>query len=526
MDFGFVGYEELRQQQHEHPEYFLFSNEEGNLLQSVYNVCYATTARYYRQIQDALKATPKDEQALADIRNKHKGEVLAEMERLGLSVDTIKQLLTRYRRKKYWYHTGTHRVIEGAKEKVCFYYTSNNKHEGTLHEKDNPAFFEAGITVRKQAEMLKIPKAYLFIIPVEESMIGAMLDFWKAVFEEGQPLAPQSGFFTTKSSLLLGVFSDIGRKSIEESRNPDNVPAVELKVNDSLQLRISTATYNPTFLESSTLDKIHKMLQRKAYDAGYSSNVVELTISEYLEMTGNSDRKEAANALKAFVRTLEGAKYHFESDNEDFGFVNLAQEAFYVSGKGKGRTESYIHVKWGDRYIQHERETKQFIRYDEKILKIPSNKRNAYRIAVEFQEQKRRNIGKEGGIENKLSTETLLSRCVLPPYEKLAQKSQAGQKIITPFMDALNELTEKFGIFKSWKFTHSGTDKPLTDEEEMRVEVDYQLFKTLNVVVEWATEPDYTHLLERKQIQAQRIAAANTPKKKRGRPRKILQQGH
>ncbi len=505
-----MGLANFRQQQKEHPEYFLYSAEEGETLKTAYNALFEVLSRYSQGETEGPEAV----QAEARIE-KIKGEALAEFEKLGLSPKLLKSLCGRAKDKKNW----TFGILgpDGAGHEVIEYISNSKKYNGKITYEKHPAFYNEDATVKEQAAEIGIPDNYLFVIPAENGFAYEI-----SIILSDNIIAPQNGFFTTKSSPFFSAFGDIGRRRIESAKHDEKLNAVTIEANEAASLQMPLMDFNEGIFESPAFDKILKLLQAQAYNCGYSTNTYTLSLSQYLEKTkesDNPDRREASTTLKSFIKWLKNAAFEVESPDGSYGFVHYAQKAVYISNKRNGRAGSFIRVCWSDEYIQNEIQTQQYIRRPEKILLIPNYKRNSYWIATAFSEQKRRNIGKWANIENKLSVSKLLDKCTFPTYESLKKKSQAGQKIISKFIDAMDFLVE-FGIFSSWKFAHGGSTaekEALTDAELERVEVDYNLFITLNVVITWAQEPDYSHLTERKKQQQEKI---NTPPKKRGRPRK------
>ena len=172
----------FRQQQKEHPEIFLYSSDEGEMLKTAYNALFEVLSRYSQT--DA----PETVQMQAESRReKIKGEALAEFERLGLSLLRLKTLCKRVKTKKYW----TYGMIGPDKTGHEVYECISNVKRYNLkvtYEKF-PAFYSENATVGEQANAIGIPANYLFIIPAENGFAYEI----SAIFEERQSTPEETG---------------------------------------------------------------------------------------------------------------------------------------------------------------------------------------------------------------------------------------------------------------------------------------------------------------------------------------------
>lgn len=287
------------------------------------------------------------------------------------------------------------------------------------------------------------------------------------------------------------------------------------------RIYIDKDQYSQLLFTSPNMDKLIKQLNHKAFVNGFKSKTVTLTLDEIQEARGVKDRKELDKSVRAALNGLFAIMLTYEredSTGKDFKKRRIIQEIDGVSGHGKGHSAQYS-ATYSDAYFNHLRSTPQVAQLPTEILKIPNNKPHAYSFATAFYEQKRRNIGKAQGIENKLAVKTLLNYSSLPSYDKLKDKAQAAQLIINPFLEAFDYLEEQeiltYELQHSARDAKGGNGVTLTDEELDRVYRDYAFFSSLIVKVTWRKEADYSNLLQAKR---NRLEQAN--RSKRGRPKK------
>ena len=214
-------------------------------------------------------------------------------------------------------------------------------------------------------------------------------------------------------------------------------------------------------------------------EMGCKSKRVDITLDEYMELRGLTDRKEARQQYKRDTFNLFMLYAEFTTDNMTRQ-VRFLQERADIHN-------SNVSFILSDAIFESIRDSGSEAMIPKSFFRL---KRNAYRIAIY---NKKRNIGNAN--EDRVSIAKLLEVCTLPLATEIEPKRYKSH-IIDAFFNALDnvvatgELTYKIVKRKG---------KQLTPTEEFSVHHDYALFSSCFIDVHWAKEPSlYTPLRERK----------------------------
>lgn len=235
---------------------------------------------------------------------------------------------------------------------------------------------------------------------------------------------------------------------------------------------------------------------------GAKSPTVVIPLEAYMERRGLKDRKEAKNQVRADLDILKTASITGEEkrgkNTQAYSFVNIADS-------GEIKRNGDIVFTFGNTFYQMLLGYSP-MPYPAQLQTLNSKKNpNSYYLLRKIAEHKYMNSGKDN--EDRISVKTLLEASpYLPSYkEVMAGNRNVADRILSPFerdMDALDETL-------TWNYCHS-KGEPLTDEETQSL--NYDIFKTLLVQIEWRSYPDQTARLERK---VERIEANKEKSKKK-----------
>ena len=505
-------------QRAESPKAFLLTLAEAKRIMRAARVMFPVLCQYIHVDEDKIY-TP-------EVQAQLRAEILDAFNRKRISRASLLKVCNKVRNGRYWTYSLTGIQINTGTP-ATFSYTVESNVDGII-ENDNitpencPAFYNEDNTISDIARILNIPNDVLYI-PGEE--LSNAKSLYNAIAEEKEPVKESADFITVKSSNIIDVLSSLTKMNIDELQNTRSygddgliTDVFEITATNGVKISIDAGKFDDIAIFSPATDKLKTLLENYTLVNGYLDNRFYLSLDQYMSALKLKDRKEAAKKFRAGAEIIHAIKVTAETPDSSFKTRSVVQEMDYISGRGQ--QGSYITGKWSDAYLEHLEHTKQQAQMPRSILTIPDNRRNEYKFAKAFFLQKRRNIGKANNIENRLRVSTLLEYSTLPKYETLPNRAQASQKIIDPFIKALDYL-EEHNIL-TWEFRYSRTDKKdgrLSDEDLNRLFTDYSLFSSLVIEVTWPTEPDYSNLLEHKQRQLEK-AKANSRGRRRGRPRK------
>jgi len=238
---------------------------------------------------------------------------------------------------------------------------------------------------------------------------------------------------------------------------------------------------------------------------GASSPSITLSLDEYMNKLGLSDRKEARKQATIDLQTLLNIKISFKEKKrygkpQDFTDINMCEAVGIRNGIiNFSFSNIFYNILLGYPVMP----------YPPQLWKLNSKYNpNSYYLLRKISEHKNMNIGKKN--EDIISVKTLLAAApYLPTFDEVMATDRAlTHRIIEPFERDLNA----FDATLTWQYCHSN-NTPLIDEELQTF--NYTLFIDLLIKIECRDYPDQTDRLEAK---SQRIA--NSQNKKRSPPKK------
>ena len=322
------------------------------------------------------------------------------------------------------------------------------------------------------------------------------------------------------SKALDGVFYARAGKARMTKRQDFSGTICEISI-DGLRLTVPEALYRESIFSPNTI-KILNQISEKALAENFSSDQIEITLKEYMTRQKLKDRKHAKQMLIEGVTDLYNISMEYSKEDKYHNYTfkgRIIQEHGITEFKRGSATK--ITPRFGAEYFKHMQQAPAVGLFDPDIDAIPNNKRNEYYIALYLAINARRNIGKPRQ-ERTVSVKTLLGHTDLN-YEKLKDKSQASQKIIKPFTDALDYLVD-FGILHEWRMCYSGkteSERYLTDEDLEKAWTDYSLFHSLVIDYEYPAPIEAEYLKQREALEERRtngvkaLKAYNSNRKKR-----------
>ena len=480
-----------------YPEAYALTTREANFVARAESVFFEA-AHGFSGLSDEDLQKP-------DMKNKITESVFDSFKRKRINPDRLIKLADRIERGKYWSYALV-KIDEAQSSSPISTYMTDSNIPGIVEQFNTTleAFFSTD-NPRERARLLNVPEDGLYIPSYELFILRQLRDFCKV--GKINPKA-SADFWRLKSSPSINALSEIGSAALLNKRLDEDSfeDKYKLTAANGVPLSLAVDYYEEAeiLLKTPNADKLLMQFINKAIEQGLKDKTVVLTLNEVMEVRGLTDRKTAAHYLRAATRFLLGVSVGIDDKKTGvFDLQRIAKRARFESGKGK-TTQSII--TFDDDFFKELETATGFMQYPTKLQMIPNNKGNAYVFAKAFATQKRRNIGKPNDIENKLSVVKLLAKSTLPLYDTLKDKGQASQLIIKPFVEALDYLEQDEQLFSyQFQYKKNGSNPvELTDADTYNLFSNYAIFSSLVIKVAWKDEPDYTHLLERKQAQRER----------------------
>ena len=239
-------------------------------------------------------------------------------------------------------------------------------------------------------------------------------------------------------------------------------------------------------------------------NTGWKRPQVAIRLSDYMQLRGLKDEKEARKQVNADLETLFNARISFKEKRRGKNTQNYADMRICDF---KGIENGVIHFSFGSTFFELMK-SYTIMPVQPQLFKLNSKRNpNSYYLLRRLMEHKNMNVGKLN--EDIISVKTLLEACKegIPSYEEvMAGNKHVTERIIDPFERDMNALEDTL----TWEYCHSN-GAPLADTELERL--DYTTFSELLILTHWKNYPDQTARMERKQARIEEAKA----KKKRGR---------
>lgn len=293
------------------------------------------------------------------------------------------------------------------------------------------------------------------------------------------------------SNILQGkatnALSKVSKKSmdyddrIDVSSTIHNDVMIKLENSEELNLNVQThkvldalilkLTSNFSIKEGATADRINKY------------RTVSLTLSEYMDLCGLKDRKEAKKQLKAAIQSI----------------YNLSMKWSETAYEGKKKVERNWQVRvadlmgeeWFEDPVKNSKVVFKFtfdmaeylsqayiMPYPENLFKINSKYNpHSYYFGRKLTDHYNQNAGKKN--RDRILVSTLLKGLPdLPYYENTRRVSEL---IISPFDRDLDALVDDYGVLRFWEYCDK---RGVAIPEEQLKNMDYATWINLYVLFE------------------------------------------
>lgn len=235
--------------------------------------------------------------------------------------------------------------------------------------------------------------------------------------------------------------------------------------------------------------------------AGAKSPFVSIPLSEYMEKRGIKNAKEARKQVNSDLQELYDATFSFQEKRKNAAAKDYHDIRIIDS---KGIKKGIINISFGSVFYEILKGY-PLMPYPSQLWRLDNKKNpNSYYLLRRISEHRNMNDGKKNA--DTIAVKTLLAAApFLPTYDEVQSSNRNFRsRIIDKFerdMDALSDTL-------TWHYCHRN-NTPVSDQELSTM--DYELFESLLVNVQWVDYPDQT---ERHERQRQRIEAAkeNQPK--------------
>ena len=426
-------------------------------------------------------------------------EIIRAFKKEGINTQLIKELAINVFSTRKWY-TILGVVNEFGQVGDSFTVLTSDNERKPIKKAFNWDMYN----IAEKAKELNIPTEYGFISPFEWQALKQIAIIFEREGTEQSFILP-SHFRTIRQGQATNALTKIST-SRSKQIEVDSITGLATIQRGGLTVNIADYVRKGIKLKAST----HRLLDAltvKFTESGAKSSTVNLPIKEYMALCGLTDEKEARNQVKEDLEALFSLTLSFKGKGKNaLDFVDFRLCDY------KGIANGIIIFNYSLPFYGI---LKQYpiMRLPTEYFKIKA-KRNPNSTYFLRKISELKNMNSTGTNEDIISVQTLLdSTDELPKYEDIAAKGQIDQRIITPFERDLDALSN---IIK-WEYCHSkGT--PLTDAE--LINMDYSLFSSLLVKIEWVEYPE--EVAEKARERKAQAQAAATPKK-RGRPRKHQQ---
>lgn len=333
--------------------------------------------------------------------------------------------------------------------------------EGKIIKPDTPIVCEIDLGGETTATVIESSMPIMSYLPGEK--------------KEPQPL----GYMNLLQGKGTNALAQISNKSfITDPMKPDTAVA------EANGVKIITTDIN-TKVDGNTLRVYDALTIKMTANLPYGNNVplesidkarhVTLTVREYMDLCGKSDRKAAREQLNEAITTLYGLSMEW---NEKFYDIQEGStKATYhdkhwhlriIDSYGddlenpvqNGEVDLYFSMSLAKYFTQA-----YIMPHATALFKVNLKRHpNAYHIGRELELHHNMNLGKAN--ENRISVLTLLKTTPgIPSYEEVMSSSrQVTRDIIRKLDDGLLALEREYHILEKWNYCNSG-GLPLTDDQ-------------------------------------------------------------
>lgn len=416
---------------------------------------------------------------------------------------------------RYWSYYISDVTIQRTGKNYIRYKVMTNAAPIKEVPKEKADAFRAEQDPTKQAEILGINNALYIPASDLHSLQTLISQLGKTDTNEADNIIG-----IKSSNALQGVFYGKAARGRITKREGYSGTVCEIDTGSGARLTIPESLYNDSIFSPNTIKTLDQ-ISAKAMEQGFINDQIEITLNDYMRFQGLSDRKNAKEKLLEGITNLYNLsiEYGQEDKFKSYTFKGRIIQEHGIEEFKRGSATT-IRPRFGAEYFKHMQAASSVMFVDPEIYKIPNNKRTEFYIAYYLYGNARRNIGKEKQ-ERTAGVSTLLSLTDLN-YSRLKDKGQASQKIIEPFVNALDYLVDEAKILQEYTFKYrnqNGEDRLITDEDLKRMYTDYSLFSSLVIdykfseTMERRLSEQAAALWERKQSGMKALKAYNKNKK-------------
>lgn len=242
-----------------------------------------------------------------------------------------------------------------------------------------------------------------------------------------------------------------------------------------------------------------------------SSRLVMISVSEFMEMCGLKDHKNARKTLIDAARTLYNLSIIFDEKIKG-EIIHWDMRILDAQGIGSKSDSPIID---GRLYVKFTMDVAKYLSgayimpYPKNLFRIrPKKNPHSFYLERKFLEHYNMNIGRPNA--ERITVKKLLEGLPdMPSYDEVMRSDKGlSKRIINPFERDMNALKDH-DILESWEYCNAN-GKELTQEQLDRY--DYYSWVEWRVKFKLANYPDQTERLERK---SKKIKAAEKKKKEK-----------
>lgn len=439
-----------------------------------------------------------------DSYNKDSVPLITEMlKRKRISLDNAYALAKRVLASKWFTVSST--IIVDAEGKPDFNkryasLTTDEGYQGIIGREAYPTFYELwdseSVYVFAEAEAMRQALSltgYKLLDSNEYNtlhLIVLLKEF--LIVDEPKPFTvQQEGFMPITNSPETTALLAVGAKALAHASYDDANERFDIitATGDCLYLRGEKLT--TTSSEWVNIDKLLRQINYKAHQDNHTRKAVVITLDEFMELRGLSDRKEARKQFTKAINDLYNVSLKVSNGRIKGEFRYLQAKAEIDNSKA-----SFLLT---DLFYEAIKAVSSIGLMPISFMRIDGRESNAYKIGVYLSDHKRRNVGKPN--ENKVTVAKLLEITSLPDAKSIAP-NRYKQQIIDRFFTALDKAAST-GEFK-YTLSRKGNEV-LSEHDAIEAHYDYNVFISCVINVQWLREPDYTQLRERKAKEAEAV---------------------
>lgn len=321
------------------------------------------------------------------------------------------------------------------------------------------------------------------------------------------------------SNILQGRATNALSKTSKKSMSYDdksgsswsNQDGVLIKLNDSMNLNLNVQAHKVLDALILKLTGNFTLGKKATAEAINKSRAVVLSLTEYMELCGLRDKKEARKQLTEAVRAIYSISMGWQETSYD-GKKKIER-------RWQARVADVMGEEWVESPIKNSKVLFKFtfdmaeylsmayiMPYPENLFQINSKYNpHSYYLGRRLLDHYNQNICKEN--KNRILVSTLLRGIPdLPHYNEVRRVKEL---IIEPFERDLDALVDLYGILDSWEYCSKG-GAPLSEEQSNNM--DYNTWTDLLVLFKPKDYPE-----QRERLAAQKASAASSAKKRKSK---------